>query len=202
MIDEDLTSEQIDEFTAFVDIEALPPEGEPTAHLIFGTCQAQPIEIVAARYHQGLAPLIIATGGVNRHNGVVEGREFHRLLIERGVPDTAIRYEDTSANTWQNVEFSLPFLREALQRGLKITAVSKWYHRRTLHALATLLPDIGPFYGVSWEPVYAGKPVTRADWPFIPDGKRRVLREREEVSRGVDDGSFRAANRVAGAWRC
>ncbi|MBC2873792.1 MULTISPECIES: YdcF family protein [Streptomyces] len=202
MSSDNLSTEQVETCTAYVDIEAPPPDGEPTAHLLFGTNQTQPVDIVAERYHKGLAPLIIATGGVNRHNGIIEGREFHRLLVERGVPEAAIRYEDTSCNTWQNVEFSLPFLREALASGLRITAIGKWYHRRTLHCLTTLLPDIGPFYGISWEPWYAGKLVTRTEWPHIPDGKRRVIREWEEVSRRVADGSFRAAERVAGAWRC
>lgn len=202
MHDDHLSSEQVDACTAFVDIEAPPPEGEPTAHLLFGTNQIQPVDIAAERYHRGLAPLIIATGGVNRHNGIIEGQEFRRLLMERDVPEAAIRFEDTSSNTWQNVEFSLPFLREALDSGLKITAVSKWYHRRTLHCLTTLLPDIGTFYGISWDPWYAGRLVTRTEWLQIPDGKRRVIREWEEVSRRVADGSFRAAERVAGAWRC
>ncbi|MET7760798.1 hypothetical protein [Streptomyces sp. NPDC005336] len=42
----------------------------------------------------------------------------------------------------------------------------------------------------------------RADWPFTPDGKRRVIREWEEVPRRVADGSFREADLVGGAWRC
>lgn len=202
MSDDSLSDGQVDEITAFVDIEAPPPDGVPTAHFLFGTNQRQPVEIAAERYHRGLAPLIIATGGVNRHNGIVEGREFRRLLLERGVPDAAIRYEAASADTWQNVECTLPFVREALAAGLRITAVSKWYHRRTVHCLGSQVPGIGTFYGISWEPRYAGKVVTRGDWPGIPDGRRRVIREWEEVSRRVADGSFRAAERVNGAWRC
>src|SRR3954470_24275954 len=134
MSSENLTPDQVSDITEFVDIEAPPPEEKPTAHLIFGTNQIQPVEIAAKRYHQGQAPLIIATGGINRHNGIVEGSEFRKLLIERGVPDSVIRYEDQSVNTWQNVEFARPFLREALELGLSITAISKWYHRRTLHS--------------------------------------------------------------------
>ncbi|WP_413796819.1 YdcF family protein [Streptomyces iranensis] len=201
MSSENLSGDQANEITAFVDIEAPPPEETPTAHLIFGTNQSQPVEIAVERYHRGLAPLIIATGGVNRHNGIVEGSEFRRLLIERGVSDASIRCEDKSANTWQNVELALPFLREALESGLRITAISKWYHRRTLHSLTSLFPEIGPFYAISWEPHYAGGQVTRHNWPFIPDGKRRVIREWEEVSRRVADGSFCPANLVDGAWR-
>ncbi|HEY5986705.1 MAG TPA: YdcF family protein [Streptosporangiaceae bacterium] len=201
MADQDISAEQVRTITALVDIEAPPSDERPTAHIIFGTNQAKPAEIVAERYHRGLAPLIIVTGGVNRHNGITEGREFHRLLAERGVPDTAIRVEDQSANTWQNVEFALPFLREALDSGLPITAVCKWYHRRAVHSLKTLVHDIGPFYVITWVPSYGGRLVTRTDWPVIPDGKRRVVREWEEVLRRVSEGSFKEASRDDGAWR-
>ncbi|TDD93370.1 ElyC/SanA/YdcF family protein [Actinomadura rubrisoli] len=63
----------------------------------------------------------------------MSGQVFRALLIERGVPADVIRVEDRSANTWQNVELALPFLREALAAGLTITAVCKWYHRRAIH---------------------------------------------------------------------
>ncbi|MGP3964115.1 YdcF family protein [Nonomuraea sp. 3N208] len=158
---DDISPHQIAEITGFVDVHAPPPDDQPTALLLFGTNQAPPAEIAAERYHAGLAPLIIATGGVNRHNGIVEARTFRRLLIERGVPDNVIRCEDQSTNTWQNVEFALPYLHEALRSGLVITAMSKWYHRRTVNMLKTLLPNIGAFHAIGWEPVYAGKTVTR-----------------------------------------
>lgn len=152
MSDEGLSPAQISAITAYVDIEASPPD-EPAAHLLFGTDQAQPAAIAAERYHRGLAPMLIATGGVNRHTGIVEGREFARLLTTAGVPEHVIRVEDQSADTWQNVERSLPSLREALAAGLRLTVVSKWYHRRAVHALRTLLPQAGSFYAISWEPV-------------------------------------------------
>ncbi|MEV0196342.1 YdcF family protein [Nonomuraea sp. NPDC050691] len=198
---DDINPEQIAEITAFVDIQAPPPDDQPTALFLFGTNQEAPTEIAVDRYRAGLAPLIIVTGGVNRHNGIIEGRTFQRLLVERGVPEDVIRCEDQSANTWQNVEFALPFLQEALRSGLTITAVSKWYHRRTVHMLKTLCPDIGVFHAIGWDPIYAGKPVTRADWPSISDGKRRVIREWEEVSHRVADGSLAGLQRMGEAWR-
>lgn len=200
MTDEQLTAEQVAAITVYVDTEALPPD-EPTAHFIFGTNQVTPVEIVAERYHRGLAPLVIATGGVNRHNGIVEGREFRTWLMDRGVPETAIRVEDESGKTWQNVEFALPHLREALDADLRVTALCKWYHRRAVHAMRKYLPEEKAFYVITWDPIYAGKPVTRDDWPTIPDGRRRVLREWEEVRRSVSDGSIPAADRIDGAWK-
>jgi len=199
MTEDTSTSEQVATITDYVDVTA-PPVGV-TAHFIFGTNQVIPVDLVADRYRKILATIIIATGGINRHNGVVEGQEFRRLLIERDVSESAIRYEDQSANTWQNVELALPFLREAADLGLPITAVCKWYHRRAIHCLRTLLPEVEIIYAITFEPVYSGVPITRINWIEHPDGKRRVIREWQEVSRRVADGSFKELNRVDGAWR-
>ena len=57
---------------------------------------------------------MIATGGDNRHNGIIEGREFARQLTNAGAPGNVTRVEGQSRDTWQNVERSLPHLREAL----------------------------------------------------------------------------------------
>jgi uncharacterized SAM-binding protein YcdF (DUF218 family) len=185
--------------TDYVDIEA-PPTGA-TAYLVFGTNQTIPIDLVLDRYRAGTAPLIIATGGVNRHDGVIEGQEFRRLLLEGGVDESAIRCEDRSANTWQNVEFALPYLHEAIGSGLAITAVSKWYHRRTIHCLRTLLPETKVIHAVSFEPIYSSVPITRTNWMSHPDGRPRVIREWEEVRRRVADGSYKPLHRIDGAWR-
>lgn len=200
MSDDELTAEQIAEITATVDIEAPPPD-KPTAHIIFGTNQALPATLVAHRYHQGLAPLVIVTGGVNRHNGIVEGQQFLRLLTADGVPASAIRCEDRSADTWQNIEFALPHLREAIAAGLSLTAVSKWYHLRAVHVLRTLLPELDAFHAISWEPVYSGAPITRQNWPDTGERRTKVTRERDEVARKVNDGTYRQAKIVDGSWR-
>jgi uncharacterized SAM-binding protein YcdF (DUF218 family) len=196
----ELTAQQAAIITASVDIEAPPPDAEPVALVLFGTNQDAPVQIAAERYHKGAAPLVIATGGVNRHNGKIEGQEFARQLTDAGVPDSVIRVEDQSKNTWQNVELSLPYLREARSMGLRLAVVSKWYHLRAVYCLRTLFPEAVPFYAISWEPVYAGTLVTRTSWPKILDGRRRVIRESEEVPRRVADGSYRAATKAGGTW--
>lgn len=200
MTDTELTAEQIAELTASVDIDAPPPDTAPSALVLFGTNQAAPARIAADRYHRGLAPLIIATGGINRHNGIVEGHEFARQLTAAGVPASAVRIEDHSKDTWQNVELSMPYLREALATGLPLVAVSKWYHLRAVYCVRTQLPDAVPLYAIGWEPVYAGSLVTRDNWPSSPDGRRRVIRESKEVPRRVADGSYRPAEKTDGVW--
>jgi hypothetical protein len=141
MTDGDLSAARIAALTADVDIDAPPPDTAPTALILFGTNQPAPARIAADRYHRGLAPLIIATGGVNRHNGIVEGREFARQLAAASVPASAVRIEDQSKDTWQNVELSMPYLREALAMGLPLVAVSKWYHLRAVYCVRAQLPE-------------------------------------------------------------
>lgn len=198
---EDLTPEQIQHMAAFVDIDVPPPDGSSAALFIFGTNQVAPIEITAERHHAGLAPLIIVTGGTNRHDGRVEGPWMRDELIACGVPHEVIRVEAEAANTEQNVINSRPFIREALDAGLPLVAVSKWYHRRSINALATHAPDLGLWYAIGYEPIYAGRAITRDNWPSHPDGLRRVVRESEEVPRRIADGSLVAAAIVDRAWQ-
>jgi hypothetical protein len=189
----------IPDITSYVDIEAPPPG--PSAHLLFGTNQIAPVAVVAERYHSGLAPLIIATGGVNRHDGSNEAQQFRRLLVAKDVPDAVIRSEDTSRNTWENVLNALPSLHEALATGLPITVVTKWYHRRAIHSLMTLLPALASCHAITWEPIYDEAPVTRTTWPEHPGGRTRVIRERDEVRAGVAAQAFRPLELTDGAWR-
>src|SRR5437660_178776 len=103
-------------------------------------CRASaPTEVVAGRYHEGLAPLIILTGGMNQHKGIIEARDHRRILLEHNVPEDAIHFEEQSRTTLENLEPALPFLREALDAGLVLTHVCKWYQRRAIQALRRLL---------------------------------------------------------------
>ena len=198
---EELTPMRIAELTDRADISAPPPDGEPVALVLFGTNQQDaPVRIAVGRYHAEAAPLIIATGGINRHDGSTEGQEFARRLADAGVPAEAIRVEDQSKDTWQNVELSLPYLREALGAGLPLVAVSKWHHLRAVYCLRTQLPDAVPLYAIGWEPVYHGQTVTRETWTTIPDGRRRVIRETTEVARRITEGSYLPAEKRGGAW--
>lgn len=199
-MDERISTADATRITAYLDVAALP--AMPTAHIIFGTNQLIPAELVARRYHQGLAPFIILTGGMNRHTGVMEAIEHHRVLLERGVPEAAMCYEDSSTTTRGNVERALPFLHEALRSGLVLTAVCKWYHRRAIQLLRALLPDEPFFHAVTWEPVYDGVTVTRADWWFkSPVAAQRVLREWRVTPERLAAGSLKEVELIDGAWR-
>jgi hypothetical protein len=122
-------------------------------------------------------------------------------LTENSVQADAIRVEDTSANTWQNVEYAAAHIHEALSLGLKVTAISEWFHRHTVHALKTHAAGIGDFHALGWEPECEGRAVTRRNWTAIPDGRRRIIREWEEATRRLAEGEVVALDQEAGTWR-
>src|SRR6266536_5120026 len=191
---------EAERIAAYLDVHA--PSAGPAAHIIFGTRLPTPAELVAQRYHEGLAPLIILTGGVNRHTGVVEAHLHRRILLEHGVPDAAIRYEDSSATTGENVQRALPFLHEALRSDMDLAAVCKWYHRRALQRLRLLLPGAPGFHAVTWEPATVdGIKITRSEWFISAVTAQPVLKEWRVIPERLADGMLREVKLVDGAWR-
>lgn len=57
-------------------------------------------------YNQGLAPLIVASGGVRLADGRTEARALSEELLRYGLPKKALLIEDKSTNTRENVVFS------------------------------------------------------------------------------------------------
>jgi uncharacterized SAM-binding protein YcdF (DUF218 family) len=199
-MDETISVEEAARITAYLDVDT--PPRKPTAHIIFGTNQGTPAELVAHRHHRGLAPFIILTGGVNRHTGVVEAIEHRRILMEHGVPESAMRCAGSSTTTQGNAESALSFLREALDVGLAVTAVCKWYHRRAVQQLRVLLPEVPFFHAVTWEPIYDRIRVTRSDWWLTsPVTAQRVLKEWRVIPERLAAGSLKEVALVDRTWR-
>jgi len=69
----------------------------------------------AALWHAGAAPVIVVAGGLGR-NPPTEAAAMAAVLHDAGVPATAIRQEDASTSTLDNIRLSLPILRELQAR--------------------------------------------------------------------------------------
>ncbi len=86
----------------------------------------------AARlYHAGKAPLILAVGGVARPGEAPEAVAMHQLLLDLGVPDSAILLEDRSRNTLENVR-NVESLLAARHVGRVLLVTSALHMRRAL----------------------------------------------------------------------
>ena len=72
-------------------------------------------------WHAGVAPVVVVCGGLGRHPPT-EAAAMARLLQDDGVPPEAIRQEDRSTTTLENLRFALPILRaEGLRRVVIVT---------------------------------------------------------------------------------
>jgi len=110
----------------------LPPENTPTAEVIVllggGTEPGDPprpmAEVTAAGdrvlyaaklYHQGAAPIILASGGnveFTSDRNSTPADEMTELLILMGVPQDAIRQQPDSQNTYEDALYSVELLAE------------------------------------------------------------------------------------------
>ena len=94
----------------------LNPDGSPAEELLLR------IEKAAACYHQGLSNLIIPCGGQTPGTPVTEADVMQNHLIRLGVPKSAIRREDQSQYTVENMRNARKLLPQAKPRVLVVTS--------------------------------------------------------------------------------
>lgn len=100
-------------FMAAIYAEARGDETRPVdAIIVLGTTQwnGQPQPAFEARlrhtlelYQEGIAPVIIVTGGKQPADNFTEAETAETWLMDRGVPENAILMENEGRNTWGNM---------------------------------------------------------------------------------------------------
>ena len=85
----------------------------------------------AALFHQGRGDIVIVCGGLGRFPPT-EAQAMAQILQSEGVPQSAIRLEDTSTNTVQNIRNALPLLDGTRD----VLIVSDAYHLPRAHLIA------------------------------------------------------------------
>jgi uncharacterized SAM-binding protein YcdF (DUF218 family) len=118
------------------------PTGKADAIVIFGAAQyaGHPSPVFKARldhgydlYEQGLAPLVITTGGAGQDPEFSEGGVGRDYLLHRGVPEKALIAETQGSDTAQSAERVGNILRVNGMR--RCIAVSDAYHVFRIRAL-------------------------------------------------------------------
>lgn len=97
------------------------PGGRPS------TALRRRAELAARLWHEGKAPLIVLTGGVGE-NPPSEASVAAEVVVNLGVPRSAIRLEDDSTSTEENARFAARILRDELGRDASVIVVSDSYH--------------------------------------------------------------------------
>ena len=124
----------------------------------FGCYNEDVARRAAQLYHQGLAPLVLFTGGLGRNTSSMwtesEASRFACIAMDEGVPEEAILIEDRSTNSGENLIFSRQLL---LERGLehpRIIGVQKPYMERRLFAAFPVYWPEAEVTVTSWQQTY------------------------------------------------
>jgi len=94
---------------------------------VVGACEpnqngVRRVLLAARRYREGLAPIVLFTGGDAGSGRCAISTAMANLGREVGIPDSAIRLEQMSRSTWENGQLSAPMLqREGARRLLLVT---------------------------------------------------------------------------------
>lgn len=149
--------------------------------LVPGGSQPQLMEAAAKLYHQGLAPWILPSGGVNAKLGMTEWEFLRDIGIRRGVPETAILKEDQASNTFENARFSLDVLRQHGIAPSKAILVCKTYHaRRAWLTYQTAFPKEVEFLV---HPVVDNTGIDRDNWYLDEEKIDKVMDEFVKIGR-------------------
>ena len=106
--------------------------------LALGSHDLRVPERVAELYHQGLAPLVIMSGGLGNFTQEIwtesEADKFAKIAIEKGIPHEAILIENKSTNTGENILFTQKLLSEKDLNPQSFIVVQKPYMERRSYA--------------------------------------------------------------------
>ena len=100
----------------------LDAQSQPTQELVLR------VQAAARAYAQGMAQVIVASGGTLPGRRVSEAAVMAQLLEEAGVPASAVVPEDQSQSTMENMRFSAQKLGGA--KGRRVLVVTSDYHLR------------------------------------------------------------------------
>jgi len=92
------------------------------------------LDHAADLYKQGIAPLVVVTGGKLPGDEFTEAGAGAEYLHTRGIPDDAILRETTSRNSWESLRASARFLKA---RGVtRVVLVSDPFHSLRIRLIA------------------------------------------------------------------
>ena len=148
----------------------------------FGNFNTNIARRAAELYLQGLAPVVLFTGGLGRNTeGLLpepEAVRFARVAMECGVPESAILMEPDSTNTAENILFTRRLLEETGIAHDRILGVHQPFMERRITAAM----------GVYWpEQIFFVTSPQTSVADYLADAKRQGITENAAVSVIVGD---------------
>lgn len=86
------------------------------------------VKAAAKAYREGYSEIIIACGGTTEGHHISEAEVMQALLLEQGVPESAILLENQSQITIENMHFAAKMMGGA--KGKRVLVITSDYHVR------------------------------------------------------------------------
>ncbi|WP_226537211.1 YdcF family protein [Fictibacillus halophilus] len=194
----ELTTAQIDWLTDIVFYYDGKPE-PCDAVFVFGGTHPGHWEKTIEAYRSGLSSLFIVTGGVSptgkKHAGwkertTPESHVIRRKILEAGVPEECILYEDSSKNSMENVLYALEVFDFTKVKSL-LVVTKEHVAGRQIRTLQKHLPETVRFVPYGFSAVYSGGGITRDNWHLTHEGRSRVWGEYLRICKYGDAGHLR-----------
>ncbi len=109
------------------------------------------LDHAVALYEEGVAPLIVVTGGKQAGDAVTQGRSGYEYLRAKGIPDEAIKVEVEGTNSFEELSASALILEQA-GVGDDVVIVTDPYHALRAGEIAEevgLRPHVSPTHASS-----------------------------------------------------
>ncbi len=152
---------------------------------VFGGTDPGHWQTALRAYRSGYAPRLVVTGGIKpgapRHFAWTDGesseaRVIVRELVARGVPLSAIAWEDRSRNSLENVRCALAVFDFAAVRSVMFVGKSLGAGRQ-LATLRKVLPGNIAFVPFTFDAEVHDTRISRRDWAATEVGRARVWGE-------------------------
>ena len=120
-----------------------PAEGPAEAIIVLGAAQydGTPSQVFKARldhavelWSDEVAPVVVVTGGRQPGDRFTEASAAAQYLMAAGVPESALRLETDSHNSWQSLAAAAEFLRD--EDITEVVLVSSPYHSMRVERIA------------------------------------------------------------------
>lgn len=109
------------------------------------------LDHAVALYEEGVAPLIVVTGGKQAGDAVTQGRSGYEYLRSKGIPDEAIKVEVEGTNSFEELSASALILEQA-GVGTDVVIVTDPYHALRAGEIAEevgMHPHVSPTHASS-----------------------------------------------------
>ncbi len=107
---------------AIVVLGAAQYDGRPSPQL------AARLDEVVRLWPQGLAPVVVVTGGKQPGDRFTEAQASARYLVERGVPESAIVFENDGATTYESLRATVALLPTRSDTRASVLLVTDPFH--------------------------------------------------------------------------